>query len=268
VVVVGASAGGVEALSAFVASLRPDLGAAVVVVLHIAPGGTSVLPQILARAGQLPACAAADGDELVAGRIYVAPPDRHVLVDDGVLRVTAGPRENGHRPAIDPTMRSAATSHGDGVIAIVLSGTRDDGTAGAAAVKARGGRVAVQDPADALFDSMPLSALAQVDADAVLPASALGTWLAAATQGDNGRALATQGVVADEAPAPEGAPWKAVRSLEDRAVLLDRIATRARDEGRVQTAARFFDEAAKLRDEAETLRSRLGFPRRHVGSAA
>jgi len=181
--VVGASAGGVEALKALAAGLPADLGCPVVVVLHLSSTGTSVLPAILERAGALPASAARDGDDLHPGHLHVAPPDCHVLVTPGGLRLSGGPRENGVRPAVDPTMRSAAESYGDTAVGIVLSGTRDDGTAGLAAIKANGGRALVQDPVEALHAGMPRSAMAHVSLDAVLPVADIARWLAAAIRG-------------------------------------------------------------------------------------
>ncbi len=167
IAVVGASAGGVEALRGLVAAFPADLDCAVVVVLHVAPNGSSVLAQILDRSGALPAATAQHGDELAHGCIYVAPSDRHVLVDGGGLVLSGGPRENGHRPAIDPTMRTAAEAYGAACCGLVLSGTRDDGTAGLAAVKAAGGLALVQDPAEALYGAMPRSAIEHVEVDAV-----------------------------------------------------------------------------------------------------
>lgn len=168
VIVIGASAGGVEALRNVVSGLPTDLRSAVFVVLHLPPGGTSVLPAILKRAGDLPAAHAVDGEQVEAARIYVAPPDNHMLIEDGIVRVTPGPRENGHRPAIDPLFRSAARSYGPGAIGVVLSGVLDDGTAGLAAVKAAGGRTVVQDPSDALYPAMPQSAIAYVGPEYVV----------------------------------------------------------------------------------------------------
>src|SRR4051794_12614046 len=138
-IVIGASAGGVEALTQLVSDLPADLSVAVAVVLHVAPSGTSVLPAILNRAGRLSARRARDGDPIKADCVYVAPPDQHLLVQDGTLVLRHGPRENGHRPAIDPLFASAAEALGPRAIGVVLTGTLDDGSAGLAAIKLRGG---------------------------------------------------------------------------------------------------------------------------------
>jgi two-component system, chemotaxis family, protein-glutamate methylesterase/glutaminase len=177
VVVAGASAGGVEALIALVRSLPVDFPYAVLVVLHVSPAGTSVLPAILGRACRLPVASPADGDELRTGHVYVAPPDAHLVVEDGRLRLSQAPRENGHRPAIDPTMRTAAAAYDGGTIGIVLSGSRDDGTAGLIAIKAGGGTAIAQDPREALYPAMPQSAVAHVELDAVLPVDEMANWI-------------------------------------------------------------------------------------------
>jgi two-component system, chemotaxis family, protein-glutamate methylesterase/glutaminase len=169
VVVVGASAGGVEALQELVARLPPELPAAVLVVLHVLPTGTSVLPEILDRAGPLQAAAASDGERFERGCIYVAPPDSHMLVENGRIRLTHGPRENGHRPAVDPLFRSAARAHRERVIGAVLSGSLDDGTDGLRAIRDRGGFALAQDPAEALYPGMPASAIENGAVDRVVP---------------------------------------------------------------------------------------------------
>lgn len=181
-VVVGASAGGVEALSAFVAELPADLAAAVLVVLHVSPQTRSVLPDLLRSAGLLPAEHAVDGEMLRAGHIYVAPPDHHLLVADGVALLDRGPRENGMRPAIDALFRSAAETWGDRAVGVVLSGMLDDGTAGLVSLKAVGGRACAQDVDEAAFPSMPASAARFVELDCIAPARGLARYVAGAVK--------------------------------------------------------------------------------------
>jgi two-component system, chemotaxis family, protein-glutamate methylesterase/glutaminase len=178
IVVVGASAGGVEALIHLAASLPSDLPAAMFVVLHLPATGTSALPEILRRHGPLPAAHVKDGEPIQPGRVYVAPPDHHVLLRTGHVHLARGPRENGHRPAIDPLFRSAAREYATRVIGLVLSGALDDGTAGLLAIKSRGGIAVVQDPADALYPGMPGNALEHVQVDHVAAAASMGRLLA------------------------------------------------------------------------------------------
>lgn len=169
IVVVGCSVGGVEALQTLVRGLPENLPAAVFVVLHLAPQSTSVLPKILSRAGKLPAAHGVDGEPVRLGRIYVAPPDHHLLLENGHVRVTRGPKENRHRPAVDPLFRSAARWYGPRVIGVVLTGSLDDGAAGLWSVKQRGGIAIVQDPEDAFCGDMPRSAMEITKVDYVEP---------------------------------------------------------------------------------------------------
>ena len=173
IVVVGASAGGVEALQRFVRALPPDFEAPILVVLHASPTGRSYLPEILSRAGALPATHATDGERLEPGHIYIAPPDRHLVVTDGVMALADGPRENGHRPAIDPLFRTAASAYDSRVAGVILSGTLDDGMVGLSCVKEAGGATLVQDPDDAKYRDMPLNAIAYVGPDYVQPVEAI-----------------------------------------------------------------------------------------------
>lgn len=174
IVTIGASAGGVEALMTIARHLPADLPAAVFVVLHIPPDGTSALPTLLSRAGQLPAEHPDDGEPVRHGRIYVAPPDHHLLLHDGRVRVVHGPRENRHRPSVDPLMRSAAQFYGPRAIGVILSGSLDDGTAGLLALKRQGGVAIVQDPAEAAFPGMPSSAMHVVKVDYCLRVARIG----------------------------------------------------------------------------------------------
>jgi two-component system chemotaxis response regulator CheB len=173
VVVVGASAGGVEALITLVAGLPANLEAALFVVLHVPAHVPSMLHRILGHAGPLPAKIAEDKEPIACGNIYVAPPDAHLLVTATSMRVTHGPHENWYRPAIDPLFRTAAIAFGPRVVGIVLSGALNDGTAGLIAIKRQGGLALVQDPRTAVFPSMPQSACTYVSIDYCLPVSAL-----------------------------------------------------------------------------------------------
>lgn len=168
IIVIGASAGGVEALTRIAAELPRDIRASVLVVLHISRG-RSMLPEILTRAGRLPAAHPTDGEPLQYSRIYVAPPDHHLVVQDANVRVVHSASENGVRPAVDPLFRSAARSYASRVIGVVLSGALDDGTAGIAAVKAAGGVTIAQDPDEAASPGMPRSAILGGHVDHVLP---------------------------------------------------------------------------------------------------
>jgi two-component system, chemotaxis family, protein-glutamate methylesterase/glutaminase len=307
-VVIGASAGGVEALRKLVACLPADLPAAVVAVLHLSPGGPSVLPSILDRSGPLRALPVVDGAPLESGTIYVAVPDYHVQIDDGCLRVTGGPRENGHRPAIDPLFRSAAHSHRERTIGVILSGALDDGTRGLRAIKAHGGLTIVQDPKTALHPGMPSAAIRYVAPDRVLPpeqvAAAIHEFTSGAGEkGHNGRSMSepiereqvreqaspeqpgeetgltcpecggaiyeqtdddvvtyrcrvghqygSDTFVIEQSKTAENSLWAALRLLEERAVLMRRLAER--HERQERTARGFSAKADELESHAAEL---------------
>jgi two-component system chemotaxis response regulator CheB len=177
IVVVGTSAGGIEALRSLVKVLPKNFPAAVFVVMHTGPDSPGVLTTLLHRSSQLIAVSPNDNDHIEMGHIYVAPADHHMLVEPGRIRLSHGPKENRFRPAIDPLFRSAAQIYGPKVIGVVLTGGLDDGTAGLWAIKQLGGTAVVQDPNDALFPSMPISALTHVKVDYRLPVSEIGPLL-------------------------------------------------------------------------------------------
>jgi two-component system chemotaxis response regulator CheB len=166
IVVVGASAGGVTALTEVVSGLPAGFPAAVFVVLHVSGGGSSSLSEILDRAGPLPAVAARSGEPITPGTITVAGADWHLLLRSDGVRLARGPKVNGHRPAVDVLFRSASRAFGPRVTGVVLSGALSDGTSGLAEIKRRGGRAVVQ--ADAVHQGMPTSAIENVDVDAVV----------------------------------------------------------------------------------------------------
>jgi two-component system chemotaxis response regulator CheB len=300
----GASAGGVEALRKVVSDLPADFQAAVCVVLHIAPGSPSALAPILQRAGRLPCRAARDGDELEEGVILVAPPDRHLVIEDGRARLTLGPRENGHRPAVDALFRSAARARGGRVIGVILSGTRDDGAAGLAQIKACGGMAVVQDPKEALYAGMPDSAISHVAVDVVVPSKFIASTLAAMVNGgdippdatapaDNpadppiGEPVTTVcpecgGVLSErsaggmtqwacrvghrfspdtladaQAEGVEAALWAAIRVLEDRQILLNRMADQAEARGQARSGRSFRRRAETAGEHAQQVRLAL-----------
>jgi two-component system chemotaxis response regulator CheB len=251
VVAVGASAGGVEALRTLAAALPDDLAAAVLVVLHMPRAAPSALPRILNRSGPLPASTALDGEVLWPGRIYVAPADGHLLLLNDRIRLSRGPAENGHRPAIDPLFRTVARASGGQSVAVVLSGARDDGARGAVRVAGQGGAVLVQDPAEAMYASMPRATIALVPTARIAGAAELGQLI--------GEIVADRDPTAAEAvrlpprilleEQTEGALWIALRALEEKAVLSRRMAS-----GRTAHAyRRRFEQIAADADEASAL---------------
>ncbi len=201
IIVLGASSGGLDALRKVVAGLPKECPAAFFIVQHIAPQSPFFLPSLLSQAGPLPARGAVDLAVIEPGTITVAPPDQHLLLEEGRMLVVRGPKENRSRPAIDPLFRTAARAYGPRVVGVVLTGNLDDGTAGLQDVKRRGGLAVVQDPAEALYPSMPRSARRFVQVDHVAALDDLGPLL---------------GRLAQEPAATEGAPpvpaWMDVES--------------------------------------------------------
>lgn len=319
-VVVGASAGGVEALTTLARELPADLGAAVCVVLHLYPRAESRLAEILSRAGPLPAVQARGGERLTKGCIFVARPDCHLLARDGHILVVRGPHENGLRPSVDVLFRSAALSYGPRAVAVVLSGTRDDGVAGASAIGARGGCVFVQSPDEALFPGMPSKTVSRDHPDRVLPLAELAPAIAATVRrlseevpmSDNGReemsletayatldaellerdlppgessvyscpacggvlwelddpehlrfrcrvghAYSADSVVDGQGEAVEAALWTALRALQERAQLSDRLAARMATTGAERSRTRFEAVAKETRKQADVIRRLL-----------
>lgn len=182
IVVIGASAGGVEALHDLCEDLPADFPAAVFVVWHIPASSMGLLPRILAPVCGLPAGNAVNGEEIRPAHILVAPPDHHMLLEDHHVRLTQGPKENRFRPAIDPLFRSAAATYGPRVIGVILAGSLDDGTSGLWAIKDRGGIAVVQEPSDTLFPDMPLNAIKNVKVDHVVPVARMAELLVSLVQ--------------------------------------------------------------------------------------
>ncbi|PHM09280.1 chemotaxis protein CheB [Nostoc sp. 'Peltigera malacea cyanobiont' DB3992] len=321
IIVIGTSAGGVEALTYLVKHLPPNLNAAVIIVLHVSSHGTSVLPKILSRASNLPVSHAQDGEAIVHGWIYVALPDYHLLVERGYLRLTRGATENRCRPAIDPLFRSAARAYGQRVIAVLLTGVLDDGTAGLMAVKMRHGVAIVQNPDDALYAAMPRNAIENVeDIDHIAPLSDIPSILVALVntpievQPENpvsskiefeteiaqlnleaveneserpgkpstfgcpdcggmlweieegnllrfrcrtGHAYSAETLLATQSDKIEDALWLALRALEEKASLSDRMAARMEARNQTLAAQRFKEEAHSARQRSAVIREVL-----------
>ncbi|MBV9078646.1 MAG: chemotaxis protein CheB [Methylobacteriaceae bacterium] len=189
IVVIGGSAGSLGALQQIAACLPPDLEASLFVATHVPSRSGGYLAEMLDRAGPLRARPAIDGQPIERGRIYVAVPDRHLLLVNGTVRLGDGPRENMSRPAIDPLFRSAALSYGSRATGVILSGMLNDGVSGLCAIKSRGGTALVQHPLDAESDQMPLAALEAVEPDEVATAAELGAAIARIARTDAGETL-------------------------------------------------------------------------------
>lgn len=183
IVTIGASAGGIEALMHLFSKLPPRLPAAIAVVVHRSPVAETRLPSVLGRSAGLPVFEPRDGQPFEAGRIYAAPRDQHLVLEDSVVRLNRGPKEHRTRPAVDPLFRSAAQVYGPRVIGVLLSGFGDDGVSGLIAISDRGGISIVQDPGEARHNSMPRNAIAEDDVDAVLPLDGIAAALVALASG-------------------------------------------------------------------------------------
>jgi two-component system chemotaxis response regulator CheB len=247
-IVIGASAGGVEALQALARKLPADLAASVLMVLHFMPSAPSFLHAILTRAGNLPATQAHDGEPLQRGHIYVARPGYHLQVRDSSILLSSELPESGHRPAIDSLFLSAARARGSRTIGVVLTGTLDDGAEGLRLIKDHGGATVVQDPADAMFSDMPRSAIDHVEPDRIVPLDDLSETL-------------TELLVAsprlEGGAAPESNLWHEMRALEERAGLLRRIADLAERRGSVGAETRLQARAARAAAQADEIRGTI-----------
>lgn len=196
IIVIGGSAGSNAVLRQLLGDLPGDLSASLFITTHVPTHSGGYLADMLDRAGPLPVVSAVDGQPIERGCVYVAVPDRHLLIVNGTVRLGDGPRENMTRPAIDPLFRSAALSYGARTVGVLLSGMLNDGASGLSAIKACGGTAVVQHPLDAEADQMPLAALEAVNADEVASAAQLGSLLASIAQSDAGK----------DVPPPEGLP--------------------------------------------------------------
>ena len=186
IVVVGTSTGGFEPLRLLVRSLPADFNGIVFIAMHV--GAISLLPEILSREAKVPVISPENGTEYKPGHIYVAPPNRHLLIENGHIKLSAGARENRHRPSVDALFRSAARQHRSRVVGVVLSGALDDGVAGLLSIKARHGVAIVQDPEEAIAAEMPYNAAKHVPIDYALPAAEIAPLLMKLARGEAGEA--------------------------------------------------------------------------------
>jgi two-component system chemotaxis response regulator CheB len=184
IIVIGASAGGVETLRELMNQLPANLPAAVFVIMHVYPRTQSLLPEIFSRSGPLPAEPAENGSPIDPGRIYVAPPDKHLVIERDHIHLSSGPKEHHQRPCINVTFRSAALAYDGRVTGVILTGQMDDGTAGMWEIKRRGGVTVVQNPEEAIFPSMPLSVLREVAVDYTVRVAEMGPLLCRLATGE------------------------------------------------------------------------------------
>ncbi|SMP53378.1 chemotaxis protein CheB [Noviherbaspirillum suwonense] len=330
-IVAGASAGGVESLIAFTASLPDDFSAPIFVVMHLAPNYVSKLPEILARKCPLPVRHPQDNEKFQPGHVYVAPPDHHMLIEDDCVIVTRGPKENRNRPSVDALFRSAAYYYREKVIGIVLSGALDDGTSGLWNIKRMGGIAIAQELAECMVDSMPASAMQQVDIDHVVSAAAMGPLVdrlvresvqatptgsekvhrvmglevSIAVEGDafekgimdvgklspfacpechgvlvelneggrsrfrchTGHAYSSSALIAEISGSVDDSYWKAMRGLEEAAMLLEKAGRELHDENQIAAAGVFRAQAKVARDQALKLRDTVLSSQRYSGDS-
>ncbi|MBA3470881.1 MAG: chemotaxis protein CheB [Herpetosiphonaceae bacterium] len=318
IIVIGASAGGVEALSILIRALPDSLSAAIFIVIHLPAHLPSMLPNILARISRLPVSAAQDNLPIRGGQVYIAPPDYHLLLEPGVMRLLHGPKENRFRPAIDPLFRTAAKAYGPRVIGIVLTGSLDDGTSGLLAIKRHKGLAVVQDPAEALFSSMPRSAITHVAVDHVVKLEEMADLLSNLTQpapeddparsdvadlpepktprelellqlddsvsgtpsvfscpechgtlweiqdGDMsryrcrvGHRFSPESMLSEQMETLETSLWSALKTLEEQAALLRRLAAQAQERNQGQMTARFTERIHETESRASLIRNVL-----------
>jgi two-component system chemotaxis response regulator CheB len=184
VIVIGASAGGVQPLEDLLRLLPPNPPATVAIVLHRSPYQETRLPMVLGRHALLSVLEPADRDPVLSGAVYVAPRDQHLIFEDGCVRLSRGTREHHTRPAIDPLFRSASERYGPRVAGVLLSGMGADGVSGLVAIEKRGGVSLVQHPDEARFENMPCTAIAEDDVDAMLTVDELAAALPALARGD------------------------------------------------------------------------------------
>ncbi len=221
-IMIGGSAGSVEAIRAVLGGLGADLPAAVAIVIHVSPTSRSHLPEVLSRYGVLPVRHPIHGERIENGLVVVAPPDRHLVIEGDRILLGEGPRENGFRPSIDVMFRSAAATGTSRLLAIALSGALDDGAIGALRVKKRGGAVIVQDPHEAAYSGIPRAVLSAVPSvDAVLRAADIASAVHARLGGPGAVAPArsprpNRDVEAPSATGLEPAPPQAAASTRQR----------------------------------------------------
>jgi two-component system chemotaxis response regulator CheB len=277
IVVIGGSAGALEPLAAVLASLPEESAIAAFVVVHAWPEVAALAGPLLASAGSLRVRYAQDGDPIRRGTLLVAPPDRHLIVMQGFVRLARSPRENFWRPAVDVLFRSAAVAYGARVIGVILSGALDDGSAGGRAIKRCGGTVIVQSPAEAQFPEMPRAAVEAAPADYVVPHRAIPGAIQEALTRIPAASPRVPAELAAEARfaesdwaavtvnsptqkgegSPDAALWAAIRHFEQRAGRYWSAAGEQQSLGHPRAALIYMDRAREAQAHARALRKLL-----------